>query len=596
MSRSTVNWVLAVGYLAVAVAVVVARYEPATGYEASIYAATPAGTWVTVGLALAIAVGATLSTRGIQQAIAIALGGLAVTAVVSLPLVRGYRFYGKGDALTHLGWVRDIVQGELLPHELFYPALHSISAIFHLVGGIPEEQAVMLAVVVLFLPFVIFVPLVVRQVTGNPTAVGFAAIVAWFVLPINNVATHMGAHVNSNALFFVPVVIFAIVAYLGRRPRFERLPLLGSPYGLLVILTGATLLLIHPQQMINVVIVLGAISVVQFLLRRRTTSRPVLEQPTTYGHTFVLGGLFLIWAVSNARFREAFSGLVYGLVTTGIGGGAEVDQRGASLAEIGGSLTELFVKMFFVSALVAVVVGLFLLVVWFGWSRMDAECRSYVTYLGVSLFPLGGVFLVYFLGTPTMAFRQLGFIYVVLTILGGVALGGGVEWLRGLVTTPGANALAAIAVGACLVLALVTLFGSPIIYSPTQHVSDQQYGGYETAFEHGDDRPYAGYGYGTYRYSDALYGVESIGEQPSVVGPGDGVVDPDAFDEGDYTGAYPGDDYYLVVTEFDTTREFEIYQQLNHDRVALEELESHRGTNKHVSNDEFRLYGVSNRE
>ena len=597
MGKSTSNLVLAAGYAAVAVAILVARQSPASGYEASIYAGTPAATWIALAIALAVAVATTLTARGIHQAVAIGLGGLSVTTIVSLPILRGYYFLGKGDALTHLGWVRDFLGGGMLPHELLYPGLHSVAAMVHLVTGAELPTALLIAVVVLFVPFVIFVPLIVREVTGSAVAVGFAAILAWFILPINNVATHMGAHSNSNALFFAPVVIFAIVAYVRRRSGHDGLPLGVSPFGALLVLSGVGLLFVHPQQMINVVIILGAIAGVQFLARWRYDDHPMLAHQTTYAYTVILGAFFAAWVAANERFRDAISGLIYGLFTAEIGGDQEVDQREASLAEIGGSIPELFAKMFLVSAIVGLLAASFLLVLWIGRSRMDAESQSLVTYLGVALFPLGAVFAIYFVGTPTMAFRQIGFIYVLLTILGGIALAAGVVRLGRHLPTGGVTGVAAIFVGACLVLALLTAFGSPFIYNPTQHVSEQSYAGYETALDAGDDRPYAGYGYTTYRYNHGIYGPESMSdEQVAITGPGEGVVDAEEFNNGAYADAYPSDDYYLVVSEWDTVREFEIYQELNYERDALDTLATDERTAKYVSNEEFALYAISDTE
>ena len=596
MGKTASNLALSVGYAAVAVAIVLARREPAAGYEVSVYAGTPGAAWAALGVALTVAVATALACRGVHQAAAIGLGGFAMTAIVSLPVIRGYHFVGKGDGLTHLGWVRDFLGGAMAPHELFYPGLHTVASLLYLVAGVDVPHGLMLAVVALFVPFVIFVPLVVRDVTGNALAVGFAGIVAWFVLPINNIATHMGAHSNSNALFFVPVFLFALVAYLGRRSPDERLPLGLSPYGALIVLFGVALLLVHPQQMINVVVILAAISGVQYLARRRFDEHPILEHPTAHAYTAALGATFVVWAVANERFRNAFGGLLYGLATADIGGDEEVGQREASLAEIGGSLPELFAKLFGVSALVGFLVACFLLVLWAGRSRMNAESRSIVTYLGISLFPLGGIFLVYFVGTPTMAFRQVGFIFVLLTILGSIALAALVGWTGRFVPAGATTALAAVLLGACLVLALLTIFGSPFIYSPSQHVSEQTYHGYEAAIVNGNDQPYAGYGYNVYRYNDAIYGPETMtDEQAAIMGAGapEGSVEMDAFNDRQYADAYPADgDYFLAVSEFDTTREFEIYQELNYERAAFEDLENHEGSAKYVSNEEFALYEI----
>ncbi|AGB16223.1 hypothetical protein Halru_1616 [Halovivax ruber XH-70] len=595
MRKTLANGWIAVGFVAVAIAIVAGRLQPATGYEPSLYAATPALTWLCLGLAFVVAVPTALTHRGIHQALGIGLGGLAVTTIVCLPLIRGYTFIGMGDGLTHLGWTRDIQTGAMAPHDLFYPGLHSLATGLSTVGGFDLSHALLIAVVVLFVPFVLFVPLTVDAITDRPQAVGVAAILSWFVLPVNNVATHMGAHSNTNALFLVPVFLFAVVAYLYRRAPVS-LPVLGSPYGVLVVFVGLGLLLVHPQQLASAVVVLASIAAIQLLVRRRSSDdQPILEHPTTTAHTAVLVGAFSVWVLVNERFRDAVIGLAYGLATTDIGGDEAVGQRRASLTEIGGSIPELFAKLFLVSALVGLVVGGYLLIVWLGRSHARPRTRTAATYLGGALVPLGAMFAVYFLGTPTMAFRQVGFIAVVLTILGAVAISGFVGWSGQYVPRGLSTGLVAIVLGACLVLALATVFASPFIYSPTQHVSEGTYHGYETAITNGTDQPYAGYGYTTYRFNHALYGVEGVPpERAGIVGSGTGVIDADEFNDEDYQYAYADEDpYFLAVSSFDTVREHDLYRGLNYDPGAYERLESYDGSSRYVSNGEFVLYEVA---
>ncbi|TYT63526.1 hypothetical protein [Natrialba swarupiae] len=592
MNRTASNLTFALGFFALAAGVVLARANPATSYESSIYTGTPTTVWLCFAVALGLSVVAAVAARGRSQTLGIVLGATTVTSIVSLPVLRNYRFSGMGDALTHLGWTGDIVDGLLSPHELIYPGVHSLGATLHLLGGIPVERALLLTIVVLFVPFLIFVPLTVREMTGSPAAVGVAAIVSWMVLPINNVATHMGIHSNSNALFLVPVVIFALVAYLRRRSTTERLPFGISPYSVLIYLSGIALLVVHPQQMINVVVLVGAIAGIQFLARWRFSDHPMVDQPTTYAHTIVLGTLFAVWTVSNERFRSAGVGLAEGVLTADVGASAEVDQRGASLTEIGGSIQELFVTMFLDAAIVGVVAALFVLVTWLGWTSLDREAASFVTYLAIALIPLGGIFLVYFVGTPTMAFRQVGFIYVLLTILGAIGIAHVIGGLSRVITRPGANAVASVGLAALLVLGLMTVYASPLIYNPSQHVTDEQFSGYESGLEHGaDGYSHAAIGYDPFRYDHALHGLEGE-ETLSGATAATGEADPDELAAGNYTGAYHGLDYYLIVTEYDLTREIEVYQELHYSEQSLEGLGSDPAVDKVISNDEFEMYAV----
>ena len=592
MRRTTFNLTATVGFLAVAIGILVARANPATSYEPSIYTGTPTATWIGFALGLAIAVSTALVCRGREQAIGIGLGATTVTAIVSLPVIRNFRFAGMGDALSHLGWTRDIVDGLMAPHELFYPAVHTIASMFHFLGGIPIERGLLFSMVLLFVPFLLFVPLAAREMAGSGAAVGIAAIVSWMVLPINNIATHMGVHTNSNALFLVPVVIFAFLAYLRRRATIERLPFGLSPFSVLIYLTGIALLLVHPQQMFNVVVLIGAIAGVQFLARRRFDDHPMLDHPTMYAHTVVLGVIFTIWVASNERFRDALFGLVIGLLTEDVGADATVNQRESSLVEIGGSLAELFVAMFLDAALIGLVVGLFILLVWLGRTSLDPQTRSFVNYFSLGLIPLTALFVVYFAGTPTMAFRQVGFIYVVLTILSGLALARTFGGLSSVISRPGSNAVAALALGACLVLGLMTVFTSPIIYNPSQQVTDETFNGYETALNHGDeDVPHVGMGYDPYRFDHGINGIESD-DSLSATTTASGSVDAERFESGEYSAAYEGIGYYFVVTEWDVAREIDVYQELHYSEESLERLEHDPSADRVISNDEFRMYDV----
>lgn len=596
--RGLTNGALALGFLAIVTALLLARGTPATTYEPSIYAATPETAWAAIGLAFAVAIGGALFLRGVHQAAAISLGALATVTVVSLPLVRGYYFFGKGDAMTHLGWVRDLIAGSMAPQELLYPGLHGVASLIVLIAGVDPPHALLLAVVVFVASFVLVVPLAVSALTDDPLAIGAGAVVSWFVLPINNVATFTGVHTTSIALFFAPAFVVAILFYLGRRSGDDRLPAALSPFGLLVVLTGVGLLLLHPQQMVNAVVILATISAIQLMARYRYDDHPILEHPTTHVYTAALGGAFIVWAFANSRFRDAFEGLVYGLVSGSFGAGGTVGQRGTSLTEIGASLPELFAKLFLVSAVVGLVVGISLLVVWTGRSRLPSETRALASYLGVSIIPLAGIFAVYFLGTPTMAFRQLGFIFVVVTILAGVAIAGGIGRASRYVPRTAASGVLAVALGICLVVALLGVFASPFIYNPTQHVTEATYHGYETAITGGvDDRPYAGYGYTTTRYNDAINGVESMtATEAAIAWPGDGQIERDAFNRGAYHEAYPGDGaYFLALSSYDRVREHEVYRGLNYDAETLAALPADQRSARYVTNGEFDLYEIRGR-
>src|SRR6056297_312864 len=107
---------LAAGFLALAAAALVAHRNPATGYEQSVYAGTQTVVWIGIEVAFAVALTvALLAGAGRIRGAAVALGVGTTTLLAGLPVVRGYHFYGGADSLTHLGWTRELLAGELSP-------------------------------------------------------------------------------------------------------------------------------------------------------------------------------------------------------------------------------------------------------------------------------------------------------------------------------------------------------------------------------------------------------------------------------------------------------------------------------------------------
>jgi len=102
------NAALTLGFLALTAALVSARTNPAVGYEVSVYRATPVAVWAGLGVAFVVSLVVSLFERSRLRWVGLALGGTAALTVFALPLIRGYYYYGANDAMTHLGWVRDL--------------------------------------------------------------------------------------------------------------------------------------------------------------------------------------------------------------------------------------------------------------------------------------------------------------------------------------------------------------------------------------------------------------------------------------------------------------------------------------------------------
>lgn len=557
---------LTVGFLSLCVAIWLAWNAPATAYELSIYEATPLGTWIGVAVALAVAlVVVTTAPGGPLRATALVLGGSTMTFAATLPLVRNYRFQDPGDPLTHLGWT-----------------------------------------------------------------VTIASITAWVALPIDHVGVLRTPYPTTLALFFFPAFLYVLLTYL-ERPVDRSLPFGVTPYGALFTLCGLALLLFHPQQMVNALVVLGVAAGLQYAARRASIGRVIAGHRSLYAHTAFLGTTFVLWTVVRETFQDTLLSVLENALVSDVGTTSAVGQRGGSLTEIGGSIGELFFKLYFVSSVyvvLTVAVTALILLHWldrtppdllpfglharferfaglldrrrdegfdvpsFDWLEGPTE-RAALTYLVVPLIPLSALFVVYFVGTPTIGFRQLGLLLVFGSILGPIGLAALGESLSDRVSPHATRSALSVVLAAILVLSMFTLFPSPYMYEGSNHVTDEQFTGHEFAIEHrGEGMEYSRLALGTpmYRFDNALYGVggsEAVNHYWSI----EEAMPPEAFNEGDLASAYDEPRYFKLTTG-DYRYNVEMYGEFRYEREGFERIDRQSDVDKVSTNGEVRWYVV----
>ncbi|ADD06989.1 uncharacterized protein Nmag_3439 [Natrialba magadii ATCC 43099] len=604
---------LAVGFLAVAVSAFLAHGAPATGYELSIYTMTPGRVWagllVAMAIALAIAFippswvggGKRTGTGSASQTdarlftsrpLALVLGGLTMVVFAALPLIRGYRFFGNHDALTHLGWARALAEGTIVPFDLYYPGIHTMTAMLNAAVGIPLEQSLLLAILATMIVFWVFIPLCVGVIVSDRRAVVIAAFSSFLLLPITTISMYMTAHAMSQAVLFSALLFFLFAKYLRADRSLATVSAVGGAFALVSVAT----VVYHPQLIAHLIVVFLGISLVQFLARRIASQGRIASQTPMYGQALFLVVLFLGWT-SNHGF---FSGMIDYFLSAAIdfvfgdGGGAgdTVAMQGASLGALGSGLGEIFLKLFTVHLLFTLLAaGLILAALGARNSEWLARVRPETLYFAVALVGLGPLFGIYFLAPgSTMYFRVFGLMMVFVTLLGALAiyglsgssrLSGGWRESR---FVPAGQPLLAVGFALLLLLSLVAVFPSPYTYNPSPHVSDQQMSGYETAFDMQDDEvEIVGLRNGPNRFDDAIHGNEErmrlhFDVPESAFGSG-------LVDEYD-------DDRYLVVSQYDYDREVYAYGELRHSDGDFNALENEPGVNRIHTNGEFDRYYI----
>ena len=583
---------LAVGYLALAGAVLYAYGAPTTGYEISIYTqATPIGFWLGVAVAVAIAVGVTLyAPEGYLSLAGLALGGGAVLALAGLPILRNYFFYGTGDAMTHLGWTKDLYGGVLSAFGLFYPGIHTSTLFMKGVVGVAIARSMLLVVLAYVLAYVVFVPLCVRSMTSHRGAMLLGGLAAFLLLPINHLGmNYMTPHPITDSVLLAPVVLYFLINYLTSPADVfdSRFPV-PALTALFAVVLGASVLY-HPQQAANYIILFITISVTQFVYRSVRPDSRIADQKTLYGPTMFLIGSFMLWSVGRGRYEQSVDAVLRELFSflrgsTGIA--PEVADQGSSLTAIGAGLPEIFLKLFLVSAIFAALAGLLMLTSLFGRLRDTPDTDALVRYFTVGLLVLFPYSLVFFVGNiSSLFFRNVGFMMVFATILGSIALYRYVSGLSEFVPEAGVRGVVAVAMVIMVALSAVVVFPSPYIYQPNQQVTESQIEGYEYAFEHqAANVPIYGLRAGPWRFS---HGIEGVTGNPISQG---GRDIPEAN-----LSTLAGEsisDRYLSTTDAARLRETRVYRGFRYSGANISTLDTQPGLHHVQTNGEFDLYFV----
>ncbi|WP_231182767.1 hypothetical protein [Haladaptatus sp. DYF46] len=585
---------LVLGFCALAVGVFLAHDSPARGYELSIYRATPLLFWAGAGIALLLGIGVALSAPDWYRSLALVLGGTTVLSIASLPLIRGYHFYGPGDSLTHLGWTKDIVSGAMPAYDLLYPGTHTIAIVVHEATGIPLPRAMLVMVSAFVLVYLLFVPFAVRVVVDDDRAVTYAALSGFMLLPINAISVFVMPHPTSQAILFLPLVIYLVAKYVtATNPR--GVPLLGTGAGALLALSSMAIVFVHPQQAANVILLFGGVVIVQFVYRLFRDEHAIARHRPMYTQTFFLSAIFLAWSPFHRRSGGAVKSLISSLLSDPTAG-ADSAHAAASLSQLGGSIKLLFLKLFLVSFLFLVIAGFFMLAGLLNRVR-GTDTSAFSKYIAVGTFPLGVLFVAFLIASyGQFHFRVLGFMMVPVTILGGVALARVVDWLGGKLSFRPDGALAGIAAvlfAVMLVLSLLTIFHSPYMYQPSGDVSDAEMSGFSTALSQRGETTFTGLRAPGERYSDAILGFE---RSRSADFRGQGIygnynATGENFTAGRLKRVFDGP-RYLPITEAARERELAVYRGLRFPKRGFRTLESRPGVNRVQSGGGFDLYYI----
>src|SRR5438093_3844836 len=278
---------------------------PASGYELSIINAFPPFFWLLPLLGTACG-----SSILILEAFAPVqtkrwIGGVAIvaasnTVLLISPLLHGYASYPSGDALTHLGYIKDIISTGRVGPSNFYPIVHILGATVELLA-LPGSLA--LPVVLYTSWYFVYISsmfLLAKIVTANRRD---RLLVIAFASPLIFSNMHTVIHPSMLALFLMPLLLYA---YHRRQVVKSR----RVETTVVLLLTAFAITFTHPITAIFAILVMTSLifsntTLFQILGKRYIELKPAPGTSTSYRLPLIMSVTFFTWYVSYAAITRS---------------------------------------------------------------------------------------------------------------------------------------------------------------------------------------------------------------------------------------------------------------------------------------------------
>jgi hypothetical protein len=193
-TKTFIKIIASICFILVIAALLVIRNSPATGYESSIYRATPSLAWWFLIFSLLGGIGIVVhqvyhkkTDESRTWLIGLLLILISYTTVLSLYVMRGYMLWGRDDVLWHLRTTWDVIATGHVYGENYYPIAHIFTAQLSQILNIDAIVLFKYLPVLFALFYVAFIYLLARYVLPGrgqvllATVVGLALIHTWYI-------------------------------------------------------------------------------------------------------------------------------------------------------------------------------------------------------------------------------------------------------------------------------------------------------------------------------------------------------------------------------------------------------------------------------
>ncbi|RZV10896.1 hypothetical protein BDK88_2102 [Natrinema hispanicum] len=565
--KKIVQVILIIGLSTTAFATLLARQHRSPP-ELSIYQATPLTAWALILLAFLAFVTVSLIATRPKQSLA-AAGIVMLTAlIILLPWIRGYRYLGQHDSLTHLGWTISTLNGTASPLDTFYPALHHYAALTSQVLGLSASHTLLLLLLLLAICFILGMIIIPRQYYSEEKTI-LIVFIACSLAPLLTVKLPvLQPNPTTSALLFLPFPIYTALKLTEKTDR-------GT---ILAIITFLSLLFYHPQQ----AMVFLPFATVCILARDKSDKLSLI---------LVFGILFATWMSMQTWFLKSIQRVFVAMFSLSPAGdmSAAADQ-GANISVI---ILRVLAPRVLIGLFGAIMVAVSIVALRTYQTRRHHRHAILLSIGGV----VGTLFVTLYVvaGHSMQYFRYSGHVLVYGTILAAMGIG----WLASNQSTLTKHITRnrLLIVGMIILLVSApTIHRSPYTAKPTGDIPQSQLEGYETSFTYREDNVKMAELYSpAFRYRDGLYGRQESRDGLGMVRAENVTYGPDSlynpvpsqFANGSLCQSQTQLGY-VAVTASDKNR----IRELGGGKYTHQELDYLNSTNQVYSNGNYWLYRV----
>ncbi|RZN13855.1 MAG: DUF1616 domain-containing protein, partial [Methanosarcinales archaeon] len=288
---------------------IIARTPPASGYEISIYDVYPWYFWffiiTSIFMGQVILMKGALSSDKTDNLWILGFLAILTTNIILLfmPFVRGYATYGRGDVLTHIGYIKDILRTSSIGTNNFYPLDHILTASLSYITGISVEHTVNIIPPVFFLFYIISIYFLAKQVFERRDEVFFVLAFASILL-FGNGNLIFAPSVQS--FFLLPFILYLYFKSRGSTHALE--------FSILLIISLFLTVFFHPMTTLFLILVFLILEFCLFIYKninkRQGIELPKLQKRNLFNVILISFITFFIWYFSFSAITGMFRGVL----------------------------------------------------------------------------------------------------------------------------------------------------------------------------------------------------------------------------------------------------------------------------------------------